>query len=345
MPDSSLYLLIFIVILAVGFAIVNGFNDAANAIAPAIGTRALLPQNALIIAAIANMAGAATGTLVAKTIGKGILTPEAITYPVIIAALASIIIWGTVATRAGLPISLHHGFIAGLAAAGMAVAGSKAVVWSVMGWILAAVLIAPLLGFAGGFVVMVCLYWVFRQSAPDKMRRIFSRLQFLTTAFMAYSHGKNDGQMPIGVITMTMVIFYNDTSLWDRLSLFDPHLWWVIVIPALAISAGTAMGGWRVIRTLGMRVTTLRPVHGFTAQASAATVIEIASHGAFIGQWGIPVSTTHCISASVMGVGATRRFSAVRWGIAGNIVAAWILTFPICGGLGYLFAWLLHTIF
>jgi len=345
MPDSSLYLLIFIVILAVGFAIVNGFNDAANAIAPAIGTRALPPQNALIIAAIANMAGAATGTLVAKTIGKGILTPEAITYPVIIAALASIIIWGTVATRAGLPISLHHGFIAGLAAAGMAVAGSKAVVWSVMGWILAAVLIAPLLGFAGGFAVMVCLYWVFRQSAPDKMRRIFSRLQFLTTAFMAYSHGKNDGQMPIGVITMAMVIFYNDTSLWDRLSLFDPHLWWVIVIPALAISAGTAMGGWRVIRTLGMRVTTLRPVHGFTAQASAATVIEIASHGAFIGQWGIPVSTTHCISASVMGVGATRRFSAVRWGIAGNIVAAWILTFPICGGLGYLFAWLLHTIF
>jgi len=345
MPDSSLYLLILIVILAVGFAIVNGFNDAANAIAPAIGTRALPPQNALIIAAVANMAGAATGTLVAKTIGKGILIPEAITYPVVIAALASIIIWGTVATRAGLPISLHHGFIAGLAAAGIAMTGSEAVVWSVMLRIISAVGIAPLLGFAGGFVVMVCLYWVFRRSAPDKMRRIFSRLQFLSTAFMAYSHGKNDGQMPIGVITMAMVIFYKDASLWDRLSLFDPHLWWVIVISALAISAGTAMGGWRVIKTLGMRVTTLRPVHGFTAQASAATVIEIASHGAFIGQWGIPVSTTHCISASVMGVGATRRFSAVRWGIAGNIVAAWILTFPICGGLGYLFAWLLHPIF
>jgi len=345
MPDSSLYLFILIVILAVGFGIVNGFNDAANAIAPAIGTRAVSPRNALIIAVIANMAGAATGTLVAKTIGKGILIPEAITYLTVIAALASIIIWGTLATYVGLPISLHHGFIAGLAAAGIAVVGSEAVVWDVMQRILAAVGTAPLLGFAGGFVGMVCLYWVFRRSAPDRMRRIFSRLQFLTTAFMAYSHGKNDGQMPIGVITMALVIFYNDASLWDRLSLFDPHLWWVIVISALAISAGTAMGGWRVIKTLGMRVTTLRPVHGFTAQASAATVIEIASHGAFIGQWGIPVSTTHCISASVMGVGATKRFSAVRWGIAGNIVVAWILTFPICGGLGYLFAWLLHLLF
>jgi len=345
MPDSSLLLLFLIILLAIGFGIVNGFNDAANAIAPAIGTRALSPRNALIIATIANFAGAATGTLVAKTIGKGILVPEAITYLTVVASLASIIIWGTLATYYGLPISLHHGFIAGLAAAGIAVAGNEAVVWGVMERILAAVAVAPLLGFAGGFAGMVCLYWVLRRNAPDKMRRIFSRLQFLTTAFMAYSHGKNDGQMPIGVITMALVIFYEDASLWERLSLFDPNLWWVIVISALAISVGTAIGGWRVIKTIGMRVATLRPVHGFTAQASAAAVIEIASHGAFMGQWGIPVSTTHCISASIMGVGSTRRFSAVRWGIAGNIVAAWILTFPICGALGYLFAWLLHTVF
>ncbi len=345
MPDSSLYLLILIIILAVGFGVVNGFNDAANAIAPAIGTRALPPRDALIIAVIANMAGAATGTLVAKTIGKGILVEGAISNSVVIAALAAIIIWGTLATYLGLPISLHHGFIAGLAAAGMAVAGSKAIVWGVMERILAAVAIAPLLGFAGGFMVMVCLYWLFRRSAPDKMRRVFSRLQFLTTAFMAYSHGKNDGQMPIGVITMALVIYYQDTSIWDRLSLLNLETWWIIVVSALAISAGTALGGWRVIRTVGMRVTTLRPVHGFAAQASAATVIEIASHGAFMGQWGIPVSTTHCISASVMGVGATKRLSAVRWGVAGNIIAAWILTFPVCGGLGYLFAWLLKLIF
>jgi PiT family inorganic phosphate transporter len=339
MPDASFPLLILIVILAIGFGVVNGFNDAANAIAPAIGARSISPRNAIIIAAFANMAGACTGLAVAHTIGKGIVIQDAITYSTVIAALASIIIWGTLATYMGLPISLHHGFIAGLAAAGVAVAGAKAVVWGVMSQILAAVIVAPSLGFVGGFVAMVCLYWVFRRTAPDMMRRTFGRLQFLTTAFMAYSHGKNDGQMPIGVIAMALVVFYSDTSLWDRLSILSPDTWWIIAVPALAISAGTAMGGWRVIKTMGMRVTTLRPVHGFTTQAAAATVIEVASH------FGIPVSTTHLISASTMGVGSTARFSAVRWGIAGNIVAAWILTFPICGALGYFFSWLLHLWF
>ncbi len=339
MPDTSLGLFILIIVLSVGFAVVNGFNDAANAIAPAIGARSLSSRDALIIAAVANMAGACTGTAVAHTIGKGILIPEAITFATVIAALASIIIWGTLATYMGLPISLHHGFIAGLAAAGMAVSGGGAVVWNVMGQIMAAVIIAPLLGFTGGFIAMILLYWIFRRGSPEKMRRNFSRGQYLTTAFMAYSHGKNDGQMPIGVIAMAMVIFYNDASIWDRLSILSPDLWWIIVVPALAISAGTAMGGWRVIKTMGMRVTTLRPPQGFTTQASAATVIEVASH------YGIPVSTTHLISASTMGVGATERFSAVRWGIAGNIVAAWILTFPICGALGYFFSWLLHVVF
>ena len=339
MLDSSLALFILIIILAIGFGVVNGFNDAANAIAPAIGTRALSPQNAVIIAAFANLAGAATGTAVAHTIGKGILFPDAINNLTVISGLASIIIWGTLATMLGLPISLHHGFIAGLAAAGVAVTGGEAVVWSVMQKIMAAVVIAPLLGFAGGFALMVGLYWVFRRSAPDKIRRNFSKLQYLTTFFMAYSHGKNDGQMPIGVMTMALVIFSNDTSLWDRLSVLSPDTWWIIILSAMAISAGTAMGGWRVIKTMGMRVTTLRPIQGFTTHIAAATVIEVASH------LGIPVSTTHLISASTMGVGATRRFSAVRWGVAGNIITAWILTFPICGALGYFFAWLLHAIF
>jgi PiT family inorganic phosphate transporter len=339
MPDPSLWLLLLIIALAVGFAIVNGFNDAANAIATVIGTRVLSPRNAIVMAAVCNFAGAATGLAVARTIGKGILVPEAITYLTVIAALASIIIWGTFATYLGLPISLHHGFIAGLATAGMAVAGGDAVVWHVMQQIIAAVGIAPLLGFIGGFAVMVCLYWIFLRVAPTKVRGIFSNLQILSAAFMAYSHGKNDGQMPIGVITMALVIFYNDTSLWDSLSLLDPNTWWIVVISALSISLGTALGGRRVIRTLGSRVTVLRPVQGFAAEASAATVIEVASH------FGIPVSTTHCITASIMGVGATRRFSAVRWGIARNIVAAWILTFPVCGGLGYLIAWLLGFIF
>jgi len=333
MPDSELYLLILIIILAIGFGFTNGLNDAANAIATAIGTRALSPRNALVLAALFNFAGAATGLKVAQTIGKGILVPEAISYLTVIAALASIIIWASLATYYGLPVSLTHGFIAGLAAAGMAAVGSEAVVWNVMGRILSAVVTAPVLGFAGGFAVMVCLYWLFRRSAPEKIRTLFSNLQIPAAAFVAYSHGKNDGQMPIGVITMALVIFYNDTSLWDKIP------WWVIIISALAISSGMAIGGWRVIKTVGMRVTTLRPVHGFAAQASAATVIEVASHLA------IPVSTTHCISSSIMGVGATKRFSAVRWGVAGNIVAAWIMTFPICGGLGYLFAWLLGMVF
>ncbi len=333
MPDPSLWLLVLIIILAVGFGVVNGFNDAANAVAASIGSRALSPRNAIILAAFFNLAGAATGTAVAVTIGKGILIPEAMSYLTLVAALAAVITWGTIATYYGLPVSSTHGFVAGLAAAGIAVAGSGAVVWGVMQQVLAAVVTAPVLGFVGGFVVMIILFWVFRQSAPARIRVIFSRLQWLTTAFLAYSLGKNNGQMPIGVITMALVIYSGQSGLWEHIP------WWVIVISALAISSGTAIGGWRVIRTLGFRITTLQPVHGFAADLSAATVIEVAS------QLGIPVSTTHSASTAVMGVGATRRLSAVRWGVARSIVAAWILTFPICGGLGYLFAWLMKAIF
>jgi PiT family inorganic phosphate transporter len=339
MPDSSFPILVLIIILAVGFGAVNGFNDAANAIATVIGTRTLSPRNAIAMAAILNFAGAATGLAVAHTIGKGILVPGAINFATIIAALIAIIIWGTAATMMGLPISLHHGFIAGLAAAGMAVSGTGAVVWNVMLTIVSAVFIAPALGFAGGFILMNIIYWVFRRASLASVRSLFSNLQILSSAFMAYSHGKNDGQMPIGVITMALVIFHNDPTLWDRLSLFNVGTWWIIVLAAAAISTGTALGGRRVIRTLGMRVTTLRSFHGFAAETSAASVIEVASH------FGIPVSTTHCITAAIMGVGSTTRFSAVRWGIAGNIMAAWILTFPICGALGFLFSWLLNVIF
>jgi len=340
MADSSLYLLILIIILAIGFGFTNGRNDAANAIATAIGTRALSPRNAVILAAFFNFAGAATGLEVARTVGKGILVPEAISYLTVIAALASVIIWTSLATYYGLPVSLTHGFIVALATAGVASVGSTAVVWNIIVRILSAVVTAPLLGFIGGFVLMVCLYWVFRRSAPDKIRSLFSKLQIPAAAFVAYSHGKNDGQMPIGVITMALVIYYKEIGQFGQAAAVWENIpWWIIIISALAISSGMALGGKRVIKTVGMRVTTLRPIHGFAAQASAAAVIEGAS------QLGIPVSTTHCVSSSVMGVGATKRFSAVRWGIAGNIVAAWILTFPICGALGYLFAWLIKLIF
>ena len=344
MPDSALWLLLLIIALAIGFGVVNGFNDAANAVAASIGSRAISPRNAIILAAFFNMIGAATGLEVAKTLGKGILIPEALSYLTVIAALASVIIWGTIATYYGLPVSITHSFIAGLAAAGIAVMGTEAVVWGVMGRVGSSVIAAPVLGFIGGFVLMVILLWLFWRSAPAKMRAIFSRLQWLTTAFLAYSHGKNDGQMPIGVIAMAFVIYYQQigqfgqaAAVWDEIAF--GNLWWVIVVSALAISSGTAVGGWRVIKTLGMRVTSLRPIHGFVSDFSAATVIEVAS------QFGIPVSTTHCASSAIMGVGATQRLSAVRWGVAGDIVTAWVLTFPICGGLGYLFAWLLKMIF
>jgi len=329
MPDSSLVFLVLIIALAIGFGVVNGFNDAANAIAASIGSRSISARNAIIIAAIFNLVGAATGLAVARTIGKGILVPEAISYVTVIAGLAAVIIWGTAATYMGLPVSITHSFVAGLAAAGVAVVGTEAIQWNVLQRVLSSVVAAPVLGFIGGFAIMIILFWVFRRSAPARMRVVFSRLQWLTTAFLAYSHGKNDGQMPIGVITMALVIYTGQSGLWDNIP------WWVIIISALAISMGTAVGGWRVIKTIGMKVTTLRPVHGFASNLSAATVIEVASH------LGIPVSTTHCASASIMGIGATTRLSAVRWGVAGNIAAAWILTFPICGGLGYLFAWLL----
>jgi len=345
MPESSLGLLLLIIVLAIGFGVVNGFNDAANSIATVIGTRVLSPRNAIIMAAFCVLAGSATGTAVAVTIGTGILTQGVISefgYVPVIAALASVIIWTTIATYYGLPVSLSHGFVAALAAAGIALGGAEAVLW---GWssrlpqTLLAVGTAPLLGFAGGFALMIILFWVLRRTAPARIRGIFGNLQILSTAFTAYTHGKNDGQMPIGVMTMALAIYYQGIGQFGRAdAVWDNIPWWIIIISALAISSGTAVGGWRVIKTLAMRVTTLRPVHGFAAQTSAATVIEVAS------QLGIPVSTTHCISSSIMGVGATRRLSAVRWGVAGNIITAWIVTFPICGGLGYLIAWLLKLV-
>ncbi|MDD5486365.1 MAG: inorganic phosphate transporter [Dehalococcoidales bacterium] len=333
MPEPSLVALAVVILLALGFGLVNGFSDAANAIATVVGTRALTPQKAVIIAVVFNLLGAFTGSAVALTIGKGILAPEAISFQTVIAALAAVILWTATATFHGLPVSLTHGFVAALAAAGLAASGASSVNWGIIGTVASAVGIAPLLGFAGGFAVMTALFWILRRKTPSAIQTHFSKIQVVSAAFMAYSHGKNDGQMPIGIITMAMVFYTGSEALWDSIPL------WIILISALSISLGTAFGGWKVVKTLGMRVTTLRPVHGFAAELSAASVIEIAS---FLG---VPVSTTHCISSSIMGVGATRRLSAVRWGLAGNIIAAWVITFPVCGGLGHLFSWLLGYVF
>jgi PiT family inorganic phosphate transporter len=338
MPELAL--LVLVIAAAIGFGVVNGFNDAANSVAASIGSRAISPRNAIILASLSNFAGAATGKAVAITIGKEILDPETISslptvtaFLIVIAALATVIIWGTIATRLGLPVSVSHSFVTGLAAAGIAVMGWGVVKWDVLERIGASVAIAPALGFVGGFALMVVLLWIFRRSAPSKMRVVFSRLQWLTTAFLAYSHGKNDGQMPIGIITFALVIYTGQVGIWENI---PP---WVIIVSALAISSGIALGGWRVIQTVGVKITALQPVHGFATQASAATVIEIAS------RLGIPVSTTHCATAATMGVGATKRLSAVRWGVTRNIVLAWVLTFPICAGLGWIIASLLTMAF
>jgi PiT family inorganic phosphate transporter len=331
MPEFAL--LVAVIAACIGFGFVNGLNDAANAVAGSVGSRAISPRNAVVLAAILNFTGAATGTAVAVTIGKGILVQEAISYVTIIAGLIAAIIWGAAATRMGLPVSITHSFVTGLAAAGIAVMGWDAVKWPVLGRIAASVAIAPTLGFLGGFALMVVLLWVFRRSPPARMRVAFSRLQWLTTAFLAYTHGLNDGQMPVGVITMALVLHTGQVGVWESIPL------WVKLVSALAISLGTAVGGWRVIRTVGLKITALQPVHGFASQASAATVIEIAS------LLGIPVSTTHCVTGATMGVGATKRLSAVRWGVTRNIVLAWVLTFPICAALGWIVASLLKLAF
>jgi len=338
MPELAL--LVLVIAAAIGFGVVNGFNDAANSVAASIGSRAISPRNAIILAAFCNFAGAATALEVAETIGTRILGPETMlalpaidAYLILIAAEATVIIWGTIATRWGLPVSISHSLITGLAAAGVVVVGWEAVIWGVLGRIGASVVIAPTLGFIGGFALMVVLLWTFRRSAPARMRIAFSRLQWLTTGFLAYSHGKNDGQMPIALITTALMIHTGQVGIWGDIP------FWVIIVSALAISSGIAVGGWRVIRTVGMKITALQPIHGFATQASAATVIEIAS------RLGIPVSTTHCATAATMGVGATKRLSAVRWGVTRNIVLAWILTFPICGALGWIIASLLRAAF
>lgn len=333
MPSNALWPLIIVIILSVGLGFVNGFNDTANAIATVVGTRVLSPRTAIILATVLNFIGSMGGVAVARTIGKGILIPQAITYEVCIAGLFSIVLWGLVATLWGLPISLTHGFIAGLAGAGWAIYGFEAVVWRVLFPIIIWVFGAPLLAFIAGFIVMVAIYWIFRRSSPKGVDSIFRRLQVVSASFMAYSHGLNDGQNAMAVMVMGLVIYTGSTAVWDNIP------FWTIALSAVAMGIGTATGGWQVIQTLGMKVTTLRPVHGFAAELGAAGVIWLAS---IIG---VPISTTHAISASIFGVGATSRYQAVRWGVAGNIIAAWVLTFPLCGGLSYIVALLLKAIF
>lgn len=316
---SPVMLVILGLVLAAEF--VNGWTDAPNAIATVVSTRVLSPLRAVLLATALNAIGALFGTAVAATIGKGIVSPEVINIYTVGAAMVGIVFWSTLAWYYGLPTSESHALIAGLTGAGLATAGPQALLWS--GWqkVLLGLVFSTFLGFFGGLVLMAVIYRLFRQASPAAVRRLFGKLQIVSAAFMAFSHGSNDGQKFIGAFTLVLL-------LGGLIPEFHVQLW-VILLCAGTMGIGTAVGGWRIVRTMGLRLTKLEPVHGFAAETGAAGTILLAS------ALGIPLSTTHTINTAIMGVGATRRFSAVRWGVSRNMVVAWVLTFPVCG----LIAW------
>jgi len=310
--------IIFVVIaLTLLFEISNGWNDAANAIATVVSTRVLSPLQAVILAASMNIVGAFFTTAVAKTIGKGIVNPADITQTVVAAALIAGFIWNSVMTIFGLPVSASHALIGGVIGAGIAhLGGVEGLNLQGLIKIFTALLTSPLIGIIFGYVFMKWIMRLFCNFSPGTINRYFGRLQLVSAGFMAFSHGSNDAQKGMGVITLALV----SGGYIERLEV----PFWVILICALAMGMGTAIGGWRVIKTLGHQMLKLQPVHGFAAETSATAVILGAS------SLGLPVSTTHVITTSIMGVGATRRLTAVRWGIAGKIILAWVLTLPMC---------------
>jgi len=313
-----------VLLLVLTAEFVNGWTDAPNAIATVVSTRVLSPIQAVIMATILNTLGTMSGTAVAATIGKGIVKPEAIDLTTVGAAMVGIVFWSTLAWYYGLPTSESHALVASLAGAGLATAGPKVLLWE--GWqkVFIGLTFSTFLGFLVGFWIMVGIYRLFRRNRPGTVKKVFGKLQVLSAAFMAFSHGSNDGQKFMGTFTLALV-------LGGILPEFRIPFW-VILLSALTMGLGTAVGGWRIVKTMGLRLTKLEPVHGFAAETGAALTIELAS------RLGIPLSTTHTINTAIMGVGATRRLSAVRWGVSGEIVMAWILTFPVCGLLGFLVA-------
>jgi PiT family inorganic phosphate transporter len=315
-------ILLAVFVLAIGFDYINGFHDTANAIATSVSTRALKPHVAILMSAVANFLGALTGTAVAKTIASGIAqTPDGHAGQVVVAAaLVGAIVWNLITWRAGIPSSSSHALIGGLIGATIAsveIGGQSGglLIDGIVAKVLIPLVSSPIIGVLGGFLLMVVLFNVFRRQNPRRLNDGFRRLQVISAAFMAFSHGSNDAQKTMGVMTLALV---------SAGILAKPDIpVWVILLAATAISLGTAAGGWRIIKTIGQRVVKLDPIHGFAAETTAATIIFGASH------FGMPVSTTHVISSAIMGVGSSDRFSAVRWGIAGNIVWAWILTIPL----------------
>lgn len=262
------------------------------------------------------MVGALSGTAVAKTVGAGLVETSCITQVTIISALIAAITWDIITWYLSLPTSSSHAILSSMVGAGIATAGANVIIQKGVYKVLIGLIFSPVIGLIFGFLLMISLNWLCRKSTPSFVSNLFGRLQIVSAAYMAFSHGSNDAQKTMGIITMALMSYYN---------LPEFHVpMWVILVCAIAMALGTATGGWKIMKTLGIRLFNLRPIHGFAAQTSAATIIEIAS------RIGLPLSTTHVISSTIMGVGASKRLSAVKWGVGGNIIIAWVLTLPAC---------------
>jgi len=325
-----LALVVFIVLVALLFDFFNGFHDAANSIATVVSTRVLTPLQAVVWAAFFNFVAAfGFGVSVATTVGRGVVHPEVIDQWVILAGLVGAIAWDLVTWYWGLPTSSSHALIGGLAGAGITKAGFGSLVPAGLIKIGLFMVLAPVIGFGVGLLMMLLTLWTFRNAHPGRVDRLFRRLQLVSAGAYSLGHGTNDAQKTMGVIA---VLLFSTGHL-------GPHFYvpfWVILSAHAAIGLGTLFGGWRIVRTMGMRITKLRPVGGFSAETAGAITLI----GTAIG--GIPVSTTHTISGSIMGVGSITRFSAVRWGVAGRIVVAWVFTIPAAGLVSALTWFLLH---
>jgi PiT family inorganic phosphate transporter len=338
MPDLSTYqwaLLATVVVLAVGFDFINGFHDTANAIATVVSTRVLSAGVAIMMSASLNFVGALTGQAVAKTITSGLVDPAAVkaleygpAQLLIISALIGAIIWNLLTWYFGIPSSSSHALIGGVVGAGTAALGAGNVIWAGLATkVVIPLVLSPVIGFIISMLFMRLLFWLFARSSPQRVGGIFRRLQIVSAAFMAFSHGSNDAQKTMGVITLAIYSAGFNLAV-DEHGIPNIPLW-VIIVAASAMAGGTAAGGWRIIQTMGQRIVHLDPIHGFAAETTAATIIETAS------RLGFPLSTTHVISSAILGVGAARRLSAVRWGVALNIIRAWIFTIPVCFILSY----------
>ncbi|OGQ23742.1 MAG: inorganic phosphate transporter [Deltaproteobacteria bacterium RBG_16_71_12] len=317
---SLFAIVVMVVIAAVVFDYINGFHDAANAVATVVSTGVLPMRTAVIVAGVLNVGGALMGTAVAKTIGADLLDATQVTQTLVLSALLGAIAWNLITWYFGIPSSSSHALIGGLLGAGVAKAGLAVIKTEGVLKVVKALVLSPIIGFAAGFTVMILVLWIVRRGRVSVINRTFRRLQLVSAGFMAVSHGSNDAQKSMGVITMALVAYGALTK--NAGGKFDVPLW-VVLVCAAAMGLGTAAGGVRIIKTMGAKIIDLKPIHGFCAETSAAATILGAS---FLG---VPVSTTHVISSCIMGVGASQRVSAVRWGVTTKIIWAWVLTIPL----------------